>query len=255
MNVRPLHERTRTSRDSVDMTPNRVRKRAKMVDLEPEMSGDGHSGDEDDDGASETSSDANFLADSNEDDGEPPSFYAAARVSMDSEDDAASEAGGAARSDTTGIRNDAGPSDDAQGGRPAFGMDEFRTMLSDEEGTDVFMAEASLYEEDRLLDFISMVRAGLLDAHPADLMADIFGLYIQEPGDASADDPNWKMAECWRTVNEAPDVSEIYVKVNKRNVATISRLHAVIARIEMKQMEGHMWELYEAIARVFTMRD
>eukprot|EP00899_Mesostigma_viride_P009539 jgi/Mesvir1/18587/Mv17096-RA.1 len=145
---------------------------------------------------------------------------------------------------------------DGDGGqrRPAFSMAEFRVMLSSEDGITGFMTEVAGFGEDRVMDFSRMVQTGILDAHPSDLMADIFGLFNDE-NSVPEDEPMWKMAECWNTVHACQDVPAMYETINKRTVACISRLHALIARMELLQLEAMTEAVYTASARIFTMRE
>eukprot|EP00975_Prorocentrum_lima_P012000 2548850-Prorocentrum_lima.AAC.1 len=58
-----------------------------------------------------------------------------------------------------------------------------------------------------------------------------------------------KLAECLDTVYHCPNVHEVYERLNKRLAAAVSRLLAVVGRMEEVQEFSMMGVLYGASAR------
>eukprot|EP00899_Mesostigma_viride_P026390 jgi/Mesvir1/6936/Mv09089-RA.1 len=134
-------------------------------------------------------------------------------------------------------------------------MDEFRGLLADEDGVVGFITEVSNYDNDRCLDFARMVLNGVVEAHPADIMSDIFCLFNPQPGTVMDGDVRLKLAECLDTVYNCENVEEVYARLNRRMTAAVSRLMAVIGRMEEIQESGMINVLYSASARIITMRE
>eukprot|EP00899_Mesostigma_viride_P009149 jgi/Mesvir1/18235/Mv09514-RA.1 len=140
-------------------------------------------------------------------------------------------------------------------GQPAFTMEEFRVLLADEDSVVGFITEVAKYDTTRCLDFARMVQSGVVDAHPADILSDIFCLHNPEPGSMSDGDLRLKLAECLDTVYHCLNVQEVYERLNKRLAAAVSRLLAVVGRMEEVQEFSMMGVLYGASARLYTMRE
>eukprot|EP00899_Mesostigma_viride_P013648 jgi/Mesvir1/22284/Mv17043-RA.1 len=135
-------------------------------------------------------------------------------------------------------------------------MREFRGLLADEESVVGFITEVARYDTARCLDFARMVKTGVVDAHPADILSDVFGLYNPAPeAMEEEDDLRFKLSECLDTAYHCQDVEGVYERLNKRMTAAISRLHAVVARMEEVQDFSMMEVMYNASARIFTMRE
>eukprot|EP00899_Mesostigma_viride_P007317 jgi/Mesvir1/16587/Mv10122-RA.1 len=100
-----------------------------------------------------------------------------------------------------------------------------------------------------------MVQTGVVDAHPADILSDIFGLFNPAPGTMVEDDLKFKLSECMDTAYHCQNVEEVYERLNKRMAAAVSRMLAVVGRMEELQEFSMMEVMYGASARIFTMRE
>eukprot|EP00899_Mesostigma_viride_P025264 jgi/Mesvir1/5922/Mv00690-RA.1 len=118
-----------------------------------------------------------------------------------------------------------------------------------------FITDCKTFSEERIMEIARMLKVGIVEAHPACIMEDIFKLYKPELNPFGDEDDDARHATCWKYVNCCDSVPLVYEALNKSNLAVMSRLHGLIAQMEEVGPTELVGDVTDAVGRVFTMRE
>eukprot|EP00899_Mesostigma_viride_P004220 jgi/Mesvir1/1379/Mv22562-RA.1 len=267
------HHQSRGAGDSPSSPTmeGRASKKSKFVDDAAEESSDeegNKGGEESEDFSPENSQDRGFIDDQHVD--HPPVMPNPATVFPDDDDeeeeDMEEEEEGPTPPPEEEEEEEEAAGDggvDGAAGAPSIGsqpagyddLKAFRNLLADPEGMITFITDCKTFSEERIMEIARMLKVGIVEAHPACIMEDIFKLYKPELNPFGDEDDDARHATCWKYVNCCDSVPLVYEALNKSNLAVMSRLHGLVAQMEEVGPTELVGDVTDAVGRVFTMRE